>query len=189
MRRLSCIALVLSTATAVAVHAREYAPRVISPHNADAYSMKTFAEFPRWRRLQGDQLAWEVYKYLVDTRTGVFHMNEVLEGKDDLSEYTTVRDPVKIINVYGYAYCAAFGPMMAGVWEDMGQGKSRTVTLPGWSHVVSEVFYGGSWHYVDLDVRAVFRRAGRDAGLAGRGAAGRVAVAGPRPIVLPERRP
>jgi hypothetical protein len=47
---------------------------------------------------------------------------------------------------------------MAGVWEDMGQGKARTVTLPGWSHVVSEVFYGGKWHYVDLDVRAVFRR-------------------------------
>jgi hypothetical protein len=150
--------LVAFAAVAALAHAREYSPRVVSPHNADAYSMKTFAEFPRWRGLQGDQLAWEVYKYLVDTRTGVFHTNEVLEGRDDLSEYTTVRDPVKIINVYGYAYCAAFGPMMAGVWEDMGQGKSRTVTLPGWSHVVSEVFYGGKWHYMDLDVRAVFRR-------------------------------
>jgi len=158
MAKAALIAWLIVLTAAVSVHAREYSPRVVSPHNADAYSMKTFAQSPRWRGLQGDQLAWEVYKYLADTRTGVFHMNEVLEGKDDLSEYATVRDPVKIINVYGYAYCAAFGPMMAGVWEDMGQGKARTVTLPGWSHVVSEVFYGGKWHYVDLDVRAVFRR-------------------------------
>jgi len=138
--------------------AREYSPRVVSPHNADAYSMKTFRQFHRWRDLQGDELAWEVYKYLVDTRTGVFHVNEVLEGPDALSEYRTVRDPVKIINVYGYAYCAILGPVMAGVWQDMGQGKARTLTLPGWSHVLAEVFYDGRWHYLDLDVRAAFRR-------------------------------
>jgi hypothetical protein len=31
--------------------AAEHAPRILSPHNADAYSMRTFAEFPRWRDL------------------------------------------------------------------------------------------------------------------------------------------
>ena len=62
--------------------AREYAPRVVSPHNADAYSMRTFRQFHRWRDLECGELAWEVYKYLVDKRTGVFHMNEVLEGDD-----------------------------------------------------------------------------------------------------------
>lgn len=137
---------------------REYSPRVVSPHHADAYSMKTFAQHPRWRDLQGDRLAWAVYRYLADTRTGVFHMNEVLEGNDVLSEYQTVRDPVKIINVYGYAYCAILGPVMAGVCQDMGLGKARTLSLPDWSHVASETFYDGAWHYLDLDVRAVFRR-------------------------------
>jgi hypothetical protein len=43
--------------------ARIHSPRIVSPHNADAYSMKTFAQFPRWRDLKGDALAWEVYKY------------------------------------------------------------------------------------------------------------------------------
>jgi hypothetical protein len=137
---------------------REYAPRVLSPLRADAYSMRTFAQFPQWRGLRGDALAWEVYKYLADTRSGLFHCNEVLEGDDALSEYCNVRDPVKIINVYGYAYCGILGPTMAGVWEDIGGGKARTVTLPGCSHVVAEVFYDGTWHYVDLDLRAVFRR-------------------------------
>jgi hypothetical protein len=155
---LPCVLLV-ALVGAPDIEAREYAPRVVSPHNADAYSMRTFRQFHRWRDLEGDQLAWEVYKYLVDTRTGVFHMNEVLEGDDVLSEYRTVRDPVKIVNVYGYAYCYIFGPMMAGVWQDMGQGKARTLSLPDWRHVTTEVFYDDRWHYVDLDVRAVFRRA------------------------------
>ncbi len=152
------VLLVLAVLVAAPAAAREYSPRVVSPHNADAYSMKTFRQFDRWRELDDDRLAWEVYKYLVDTRSGVFHMNEVLEGRDTLSEYRTVRDPVKIINVYGYAYCAIFGPMMAGVWQDMGQGEARTLSLPGWGHVASEAYYGGRWHYLDLDVRAVFRR-------------------------------
>jgi hypothetical protein len=138
--------------------AREYSPRVISPHNADAYSMKTFRQYHRWKGLDGDQLAWEVYKYLVDRRTGVFHMNQVLEGRDVLSEYRTVRDPVKILNVYGYGYCGIFGPLMAGIWQDMGLGPARTLVLPAWNHVTTEVYYDGGWHYVDLDVRAVFRR-------------------------------
>ncbi|HOD80041.1 MAG: hypothetical protein BWX88_03350 [Planctomycetes bacterium ADurb.Bin126] len=155
MKPILPLLVMLLAATAAA---REYSPRIVSAERADAYSMKTFARFPRWKDLRGDALAWEVYRYLADTRSGVFHMNEVLEGRDALGEYRTVRDPVKIINVYGYAYCAALGPVMAGIWEDMGQGKARTVTLPGWSHVVSEVFYDDAWHYMDLDVRAVFRR-------------------------------
>jgi lysophospholipase L1-like esterase len=147
--------LLLATSAA---YARVYSPRVVSPHNADCYSMKTFADFARWRDLKGDARAWEIYKYLVDTRTGVFHMNEVLEGDDTMGEYRTIRDPVKIINVYGYAYCGIFGPMMAGVCELAGVGKGRSLGLPAWSHSVAETFYDGKWHYLDLDVRAAFRR-------------------------------
>jgi len=161
--------LILATLVACAIAtsplaAREYSPRVVSQHVADAYSMRTFRDFHRWKDLEGDKLAWEVYEYLVDTRTGVFHMNQVLEGQDVLSEYRTVRDPVKIINVYGYGYCGIFGPLMAGIWQDMGLGPARTLVLPAWNHVTTEVFYNGSWHYVDLDVRAAFRR--RDGTLA-----------------------
>lgn len=138
--------------------AREYSPRVVSAHVADAYSMKTFARFHRWASLEGDRLAWAVYKYLVDTRTGLFHMNAVHEGDDGLGEYTIVRDPVKAINVYGYAFCGALGPIMAGIWQDMGHGKARSLSLPAWNHMTSEIHYDGRWHYMDLDVRAVFRR-------------------------------
>lgn len=134
------------------------APRVVSSHNADGYSMKTFADFHRWRALVGDERAWEIYKYLVDTRTGLFHMNEVREGTDTLSEYATIRDPVKLLNVYGYGYCGIFGPFMAGVCEEAGIGPARSLILADWNHVLAETFYKNRWHYLDVDVRAAFRR-------------------------------
>ncbi|NPV48099.1 MAG: hypothetical protein HPY69_14185 [Armatimonadetes bacterium] len=152
------IGLVVLMLMAGGVGAMEYAPRVVSEDRADAYSLTTFAQYPRWRDLSGDALAWELYQYLADPRSGLFHMNEVLEGDDDLNEYRTIRDPIKIINVYGYAYCAILGPVMAGIAEGVGLGEARTLVLPGWQHVASEAFYGGRWHYLDIDVRAVFRR-------------------------------
>jgi len=159
MNRLLRVAVLLAVVL-IAADARSdvRAPRIVSPHNADAYSMKTFGQFHRWRDLGGDERAWEIYKYLVDTRTGVFHMNEVCEGTDTLSEYVTVRDPVKILNIYGYGYCAIFGPFMAGVCEGAGIGPARSLILSDWRHVLAEAFYNDRWHYLDVDVRAAFRR-------------------------------
>ncbi len=150
---------VLFLAAAPGIYAHEHAPRVVSPHNADAYSMKTFAEYPRWRDLKGDAKVWEIYSYLADRRTGIYPMGAgAWEGKDRNYDFGYIRDPVKMINVYSVGYCDMMGPTMAGIMKDMGIGPSRTLNLPGWGHVVAEVFYDGKWHYLDLDVRAAFRR-------------------------------
>jgi len=153
--------LVIVTAGAISTTcaAHEHAPRVVSSHNADAYSMRTFAEFPRWRDLKGDAKVYEIYKYLADRRTGIYPMGAgAWEGQDPVYEFGYIRDPVKMINVYSVGYCDMLGPTMAGIMQDMGIGKSRTLNLPGWGHVVAETFYDGKWHYLDLDVRAIFRR-------------------------------
>ena len=153
------LALLAALALAWPAAAREPAPRVLSPHNADAYSMRTFAEFPRWRDLSGDAKVYEIYKYLADQRTGIYPMGAgAWEGQDPVYDFGYIRDPVKMINVYSVGYCDMLGPTMAGIMQDMGIGKSRTLNLPGWGHVVAETFYGGKWHYLDLDVRAIFRR-------------------------------
>ncbi len=133
-------------------------PRILAPGVADAYSMRTFGNFVRWRDLAPDAKAYEIYRYLADTNTGLFHMNVVAEGDDGLSEFVQIRDPVKIINVYGYAYCGILGPTMAGVCEGVGLGPGRMLVLRDWNHVLAETFYNDRWHYLDLDVRAVFRR-------------------------------
>jgi hypothetical protein len=159
MNRYALIGVALSLVVVLPAAAREYSPRVVSPHHADTYSMKSFAQFHRWRDLKDDRLAWEVYQYLTDRRTGLFPLGkEVYEGRDVLPEFRIIRDPVKLINVYGYGFCGILGPTMAGIWHDMEAGPSRTLILPGWNHVVGEVFYAGQWHYLDLDCRAAFRR-------------------------------
>jgi len=184
-RRTLAVGVLLVVASAAS--AAEYAPRVLSPHNADAYSMKTFARFARWKDLAGDAKVYEVYKYLADKRTGIFPMGAgAWEGEDVMYDYGYIRDPVKMINVYTCGYCDMLGPTMEGVMSRMGVGPARTVNLPGLHHVVAEVFYGGRWHYLDLDLRGVFRRA--DGSLASTADARRDASlwAGPRgPLHFP----
>ncbi|HUG94502.1 MAG TPA: hypothetical protein VML55_27035 [Planctomycetaceae bacterium] len=154
----------ISVASVVALlsaslHAGVPSPRVVSEHTADAWSMRTFADFPRWRALTGDAKAWAMFEYLTDPHTGLYPMGlGSREGNDSVYELGVVRDPVKLINVHSLGYCDVLGPVMAGIWEDAGCGPARTLDLPGWGHVTSEVFYDGGWHYLDLDVRAAFRR-------------------------------
>ncbi len=141
------------------LEAAVYSPRALSPHVADTYSMKTFAQFPRWHDLSGDAKVFEIFKYLADSRTGVYPLGvPAWEGDEELSEYGAVRDPVKMLNVYPIGHCGTLGPTMGGIMEGMGIGPARTLIIPGWHHVASEAFYDGRWHYLDLDVRAVFRR-------------------------------
>ena len=136
-----------------------YSPRVLSPHNADTYSLKTFAQFARWRDLQGDAKVFEIFEYLTDRRTGIYPMGvPAWEGSETLAEFGAVTDPVKMLNVYPIGHCGTLGPTAAGILEGMGIGPARTLIIPGWHHVAAEAFYDNQWHYVDLDVRAVFRR-------------------------------
>jgi hypothetical protein len=158
MHRASIFTFVLWVAIGVAP-AAVYSPRVISPQVADTYSLTTFAQFHRWRELSGDAKVFEVFKYLADPRTGLYPLGvPAWEGDEELSEYGAVRDPVKMLNVYPIGHCGTLGPTMAAIMEGMGIGPARTLILPGWHHVASEVFYADAWHYLDLDVRAVFRR-------------------------------
>ncbi len=152
------IPLVLALMSTARAH--EQAPRILSPHNADGYSMKTFAQFPRWRDLEGDEKVYEIYSYLADRRTGIYPLGwPAREGGEELYDFHAVRDPVKMINVHTIGHCGTLGPTMAGVLEGMGVGRSRSLFMPGYNHVAAEVLYGGKWHYLDLDLRGAFRRA------------------------------
>jgi hypothetical protein len=142
----------------IARRAAIYSPRILVEGMPDTYSLRTFGQTGPWRQLAGDERAYAIYRYLADTHTGLFHMNVVAEGDDGLGEFMQVRDPVKILNVYGYGYCGILGPVMAGICEEVGLGPARTLVLPAWNHVAAETFYDQRWHYLDLDVRAVFRR-------------------------------
>lgn len=61
--QLDRISLCVLLAGIVPAQGAVYFPRVLSPHNADACNLKTFAEFPRWRDLRGDAKVFEVFKF------------------------------------------------------------------------------------------------------------------------------
>ena len=154
-RPLATLVFVLTVPAA----AHEHSPRVLSPHVADTHSLKTFAEFDGWKGLDSAAKIQAIFRYLADRRTGIYPLGvPAWEGPADLNEFGAVRDPVKMLNVYPIGHCGTLGPTAAGIFEGMGIGRARALALPGFNHVVSEVFHGGRWSYVDLDLRAVFRR-------------------------------
>lgn len=137
---------------------RVYSPRVVGKRTADTYSAKTFAEFPAWKDLPAESRAKAMFDYLTDPETGLYPLGAgAFEGADKAYEFSLVRDPVKIVNVYGYGYCDVFGPVMAGLWEQGGSGKARTIDLPGLQHVACEVLAGDQWRYLDIDMRGTFQ--------------------------------
>ena len=140
-----------------------YSPKITSEHVADCSSMEAFRNYPAWKDKEGQDLALAAWKYFVGTETGVFHYNPIQEGLDPVMwEFRLVRDPIKMMNVYGYGFCGLFGPTTAGFFEGLGFAKARAVGIPGAAHSVTEVWYDNAWHYYDTDLRGViFRRDGK----------------------------
>jgi len=158
------IAVVVFFAVAVSrANADVHSPWVLSEHVADTSSMKAFANFPAWKDKHGQERAIAIWKYLCDKETGVFHFTPIREGQDRRnSELHIIRDPVKMLNSYGYGFCGAFGPTTAGIFERTGFEKARAIGIPGCNHCVTEVWYDGDWHYFDVDIRGVlFERDGK----------------------------
>ncbi len=133
-------------------------PRVTSEHNADTSDLLRFRQFHQWKDKKGQDLALAVWKYLCNKETGLYHMNEVLDGPDPSREYSTVRDPLKLMNVYNVGYCGIFGPTLSGVFNGIGFEKTRSFSVPKWHHCTTEVWYDGAWHYYDLDVRGALMK-------------------------------
>jgi hypothetical protein len=129
--------------------------RLTGEHTADTTDLIRFRQFPAWKDKEGNDLALAIWKYLSGYETGLYHFNEILEGPDPFDEYATVRDPLKILNVYNMAYCGIFGPVLDGIFQGVGFEQGRSFGLEAWNHCATELWYDNAWHYFDLDVRGV----------------------------------
>jgi len=129
--------------------------RLTSEHTADMTDLRRFRKFHQWKDKTGNDLAIAVWKYLCGYETGLYHFNEILEGPDTFDEYATVRDPLKILNIYNMAYCGIFGPVMDGIFQGIGFEQGRSFGVELWNHCATELWYDQAWHYFDLDVRGI----------------------------------
>lgn len=152
------VALLLLLPLAAVASADVLCPRITSEHNADTSDLKRFRQYHKWQDKNGQDLAIAIWQYLCGKETGLFHMNTVNDGPDPWGEYSTVRDPVKLMNVYNVGYCGIFGPTLDGVFQGVGFEKGRAFGVPGWNHCTTEVWYDGGWHYYDLDVRGALMK-------------------------------
>jgi hypothetical protein len=149
------ILIVLGFCSSFTSYARVTCIRINSEYTADTTDLKRFREFPAWKDKAGNELALAIWKYLCGYETGLYHFNEILEGGDTFDEYATVRDPIKILNVYNMAYCGIFGPVLDGIFQGVGFEQGRSFGLEAWNHCATELWYDNGWHYYDLDVRGV----------------------------------
>ena len=149
------ILLILFAAMTSASVAKVVCIRLTSEHTADTTDLKRFRQFHQWKDKTGNDLAIAVWKYLCGYETGLYHFNEILEDRDTFDEYATVRDPLKILNVYNMAYCGIFGPVMDGIFQGIGFEQGRSFGVELWNHCATELWYDQAWHYFDLDVRGI----------------------------------
>ena len=134
---------------------RAYCPRVTSEHNADTTELKRFRNYHGWKDKTGQELALAIWRYLSDHETGIYHFENLYDGPDPFGEYSYNVNPQKLLNVYNMGYCAAFGPLLAGIYEGVGFQRARSFGINDPSHTATEVFYDGGWHYFDMDIRGV----------------------------------
>ena len=116
-RRLIVVLSVLLMA--VPASAEVLCPRVTSEHNADVTDLKRFRQYHKWKD-RGRGTGRSPSGSTCAAETGLFHMNTVNDGPDPWGEYSTVRDPVKLMNVYNVGYCGIFGPTLDGVFQGVG---------------------------------------------------------------------
>ena len=156
MRSTLLFGLILTIPVTVSADVR--CPRILSEHNADTTDLGRFRQFHKWKDKTDQDLAIAVWQYLCGHETGLYHMNEVIDGNDSSKELSTVRDPLKIMNVYNVGYCGIFGPTLDGIFQGVGFKEGRAFSVPGWNHNTTEVWYDGAWHYFDLDVRGALMK-------------------------------
>lgn len=64
-----------------------------------------------------------------------------------------VRDPVKMLNVYGYSLCGDNAAVLMDLWRAAGFQSRRGFPL---GHCVNEVWYDGGWHLWDADESMIY---------------------------------
>jgi hypothetical protein len=152
--------LVIATMVAVCAPAPQgvvVSPRITVDGEPDYTDLGRFVAFYKDRGLAGQDLAIALWQRLSGVSTGLYHFNEIFDGADTDYALGNSRDALRNMNVHNHGFCGIHGPVLEGVFRAAGF-DARSFSVPAWNHVATEVFYGGGWHYFDLDLRGTLLR-------------------------------
>ncbi len=129
-----------------------FSPYVLASEQVDTRSFDTILSDPRFRGKSGEELAVALWQWLVDPHEGFYHHLCPTEELDEVLTGDSVKDPVRLLNCYGYGLCGLAAILFMSLYDWAG-GQARMVGIPG--HTISEAHWDGAWHLLDCDLRAV----------------------------------
>ena len=113
-------------------------PRLIVNHQKNWFTLDTMLDEIIRDEMSDRERALALWRFVVDHR----HHGEPMHKTFEL------HDPVRYLNLYGFGYCDDSAKTLAVMAEKAGL-KARVWGLQG--HVVTELYYDGSWHLFDPD--------------------------------------
>ncbi|MFQ6048760.1 MAG: hypothetical protein ACE5K7_05290, partial [Phycisphaerae bacterium] len=135
-----------------------FSPYLASPAHPDTRSLATVLEWPGLAGKKDQTLVEALWRWLIDRRIGTYHFLDPIEEPGEPLTGDPVKDPIRLLNSYGYMLCGSHAMLTASVLRQTGY-QARVTGLTG--HNVAEVFYDGAWHCIDVDMHALhYRREG-----------------------------
>ncbi len=123
-------------------------PRITLSGHPDPSSLESLMGHSAFKGKKGQELAIELWRYLVSPESGTYHFWAPCERETGMS----VLDPLKLLNVFGFSVCGVQANLLSCLFSFAGLEKARNVQIRG--HHIAEVFYDGAWHLFDPDLHA-----------------------------------
>ena len=133
---------------------RTFSPRVVGDLRPDYHCLQTLLSWKGFAGKSGEELVLAIYDHFTSTVDGTYHFWPPGETEGNPRIRRSVRDPIKLLNAYGWAICGQCAGMLYSIYRAAGL-PARQIGLPG--HSLCEVFYDGRWHILDVDMWTWFR--------------------------------
>ena len=135
-----------------------FSPYLATDAHPDTRSLSSILEWPAFLGKKDEALAVALWQWMVDRRIGTYHFLNPAEEPDEPLVGNPVKDPIRLLNSYGYMLCGSHAMVAASILRQAGC-RARTTGLTG--HNIAEVFYEGGWHLIDVDMHAIhYKRQG-----------------------------
>ena len=129
-------------------------PRIVGQLRPDYTSLETLLQSPQLAGKKGEALVLSIYELLTSTVDGTYHFWSPTETRGQPRIRRRVEDPVKLLNVYGWAICGQMSAILYNLYRAAGL-PARQIGVPG--HCLCEVFFDRRWHILDVDMWTWFR--------------------------------
>ncbi len=140
MNRNSIVYLVLFLFLARGIFAERNSIKITAAGQPDTWTLESIVESVTRDLTSDRERALALHEF------GMSHQIHFVGPRE---EYSYLSDALKILSVYGYSLCGISSAAMSALYNLAGM-KARRRFITG--HVVPEVFFDGSWNYIDTDM-------------------------------------